>query len=150
MKLIEAEAAGEGVDTGRTAATIHAGREGIIHGSRTLIMQTPDGQILEPYSVSAGLDYPGIGPLHACLAADGRAEVLAITDREALEAAFELTITEGIIPALESAHALAVLSRRRFFTNDVIVITVSGRGDKDMDTYIEYFNTRRHESQPHQ
>lgn len=147
VKLIEAEAAGEGIDTGRTAATIHAGREGIIHGSRTLIMQTSDGQILEPYSVSAGLDYPGIGPLHACLAASGRAEVLAVTDREALEAAFELTVTEGIIPALESAHALAVLSRRRFLPDDVVVITVSGRGDKDMDTYIEYFNTRRYESQ---
>lgn len=138
VKLIAAEAAGKGVDTEETAATIHAGREGIIHGARTLVMQTADGQIIEPYSISAGLDYPGIGPLHAYLATSGRAEVLAITDSEALDAAITLTRMEGIIPALESAHALAVLDRKRFNRDDVVVVNVSGRGDKDLHTYLEF------------
>lgn len=112
VRLIAAEAAGKGIGTGQTAATIHVGSEGIIHGARTLVMQTTDGQIVEPYSISAGLDYPGIGPLHAFLATSGRAEVLAVTDTEALDAALTLTRVEGIIPALESAHALAVLRRK--------------------------------------
>lgn len=137
VRLIAAEAAGKGIDTEESAATIHLGREGIIHGSRTLVMQTPDGQIVEPYSVSAGLDYPGIGPMHAYLAEEGRSEVLAITDTEALEAAFRLTKTEGIIPALESAHALAVLEKKKFRPEDIVVINLSGRGDKDMQTYIK-------------
>lgn len=136
VKLIAAEAAGKGVDSGETAATIHAGSEGIIHGSRTLVMQTPDGQIVEPYSISAGLDYPGIGPLHAYLATSGRAEVLAVTDTEALDAAMTLTRNEGIIPALESAHALAVLDKKRFRHDDIVVINLSGRGDKDLHTYL--------------
>ena len=137
VKLIAAEAAGKGVDSGESAATIHLGKEGIIHGSRTLVMQTEDGQITEPYSVSAGLDYPGIGPLHAYLSDEGRAEVLAVTDDEALDAAFRLTSMEGIIPALESAHALAVLEMKTFNPEDVVVINLSGRGDKDMKTYID-------------
>ncbi len=136
VKLVAAEAAGLGIDSGKSAATMQLGREGIIHGSRTLVMQTADGQITEPYSISAGLDYPGVGPLHAFLATSGRAEVLAVTDSEALEAAFRLTRTEGIIPALESAHALAVLDRKKFLEEDVVVINVSGRGDKDMQTYL--------------
>lgn len=142
VKLIAAEAAGKGVDSGESAATIHLGREGIIHGSRTLVMQTEDGQIIEPYSVSAGLDYPGIGPLHACLAEEGRAEVLAVTDDEALDAAFRLTSMEGIIPALESAHALAVLEMKKFKPEDVVVVNLSGRGDKDMKTYIDIRNKK--------
>lgn len=137
VRLIAAEAAGKGVDSGMTAATIHAGTEGIIHGARTLVMQDADGQITEPYSISAGLDYPGIGPLHAHLARTGRAEVLAVTDDEALRAAALLTRREGIIPALESAHALAVLDRRTFRPDDVVVINLSGRGDKDLQTYID-------------
>lgn len=143
VKLIAAEAAGLGVDTDESAATIHLGREGIIHGSRTLVMQTPDGQIIEPYSISAGLDYPGIGPLHANLAAQKRAEVLAVTDDEAVKAAFELTTEEGIIPALESAHALAVFGQKKFNPQDVVVLTVSGRGDKDMETYVRLFNANK-------
>ena len=115
--------------------TSHLGKEGIIHGSRTLVMQTDDGQIVEPYSVSAGLDYPGIGPLHAFLAEEKRAEVLAVTDEEALNAAFCLTEMEGIIPALESAHALAVLEQKTFRPEEIVVINLSGRGDKDMQTY---------------
>ncbi len=135
VKLIAAEAAGLGVDTNESAATIHLGKEGILHGSKTLIMQTDDGQIVEPYSISAGLDYPGIGPMHAFLAESGRAQVYAITDDEALQAALQLTRLEGIIPAIESSHALAVLAKHSFKPNDVIVLTVSGRGDKDMETY---------------
>ncbi len=138
--LIAAEAAGKGVDTGETAATMHAGSEGIIHGARTMVMQTPDGQIIEPYSISAGLDYPGIGPLHAFLATSGRAEVMAVTDKEALDAALHLTRAEGIIPALESAHALAVLDKKKFAPDDIVVINVSGRGDKDMHTYLANIN----------
>lgn len=135
--LIAAEAAGLGVESGQTAATIHKGTEGIIHGARTLVMQTPDGQIEEPYSISAGLDYPGIGPLHAFLARSGRAKVIAVTDCEALDAAMTATRLEGIIPALESAHALAVLDRMKFGRDETVVINVSGRGDKDMNTYLQ-------------
>ncbi|MCM1356917.1 MAG: tryptophan synthase subunit beta [Staphylococcus sp.] len=138
VRLIAAEAAGKGITSGETAATIHVGTEGIIHGARTLVMQTADGQIVEPYSISAGLDYPGIGPLHAYLASSGRVEVLAVTDAEALDAAMTLTRREGIIPALESAHALAVLDRRQFAPDDVVVVNVSGRGDKDLHTYLKY------------
>ncbi|MCM1256158.1 MAG: tryptophan synthase subunit beta [Duncaniella sp.] len=140
VKLIAAEAAGKGVDSGETAATMHVGTEGIIHGARTLVMQTEDGQIVEPYSISAGLDYPGIGPLHAFLGTSGRAEVLAVKDKEALDAALRLTRTEGIIPALESAHALAVLDMKKFKNDDIVVINVSGRGDKDMHTYLNNIN----------
>ena len=136
VRLIAAEAGGEGILSGRSAATIQLGREGIIHGARTLVMQTEDGQITEPYSISAGLDYPGIGPMHAFLSEEGREEVIAVDDSEALEAAYMLTRTEGIIPALESAHALAVLEKKKFAPSDVVVVNVSGRGDKDMETYI--------------
>lgn len=138
VKLVAAEAAGLGVDTDKTAATIQAGTEGIIHGARTLVMQTPDGQIIEPYSISAGLDYPGIGPLHAYLASTGRTKVLPVTDDEALRAAFRLTRIEGIIPALESAHALGALDKMDFKPDDIVVLNLSGRGDKDMHTYMAY------------
>lgn len=136
VKIVLAEAGGKGIDTGMSAATIQLGKIGIIHGSKTLVMQRQDGQIEEPYSISAGLDYPGIGPIHANLATNKRATVLAINDDEALNAAFELTRLEGIIPALESAHALGALGKLRFRPEDVVVLTVSGRGDKDMETYI--------------
>ncbi|HKL93638.1 MAG TPA: tryptophan synthase subunit beta [Bacteroidales bacterium] len=137
-QLIAIEAAGKGTDTDETAASILLGRLGILHGSKSLIMQTEDGQIIEPYSISAGLDYPGVGPLHAHLARTGRSTVLAATDAEALTAAMELTRMEGIIPALESAHALAGLSKITFKPEDVVVVNLSGRGDKDMDTYLRY------------
>ena len=147
VKLVAAEAAGLGVDTPETAATILLGKRGIIHGSRTFVMQDEDGQIVEPYSVSAGLDYPGIGPLHAHLADTKRTEVLAITDDEALLAAKELTRLEGIIPALESSHALGVFQQKRFRPDDLVVLTLSGRGDKDMETYINSFSkTANHEN----
>lgn len=136
VRIVLAEAAGGGVESGRSAATLHLGLPGIIHGARTLVMQDNDGQIEEPYSISAGLDYPGIGPMHADLFARGRAEVVAVTDREAVEAAYELTRLEGIIPALESAHALGALGRLRFGPDELVVLTVSGRGDKDMETYL--------------
>ncbi len=138
VRLIAAEAAGLGTDTPMTAATIKVGTEGIIHGSRTMVMQTDDGQIIEPYSISAGLDYPGVGPLHSYLATSGRSEVIAITDTQALEAAMRLTRTEGIIPALESSHALGVLDVRKFAPSDTVVINLSGRGDKDMQAYKEF------------
>ena len=138
VRFLVAEAAGKGVDTGLSAATIQLGKEGIIHGCRTLIMQDEDGQIEEPYSISAGLDYPGIGPIHAYMANEGRSKVFAITDDEALKAAFELTALEGIIPALESSHALGILEKQQFNKNDVVVINLSGRGDKDMSTYVQY------------
>jgi tryptophan synthase beta chain len=138
VKLIAVEAAGKGVDSGETAATMVKGRPGVIHGSRTMLMQTEDGQITEPYSVSAGLDYPGIGPIHSYLHQKGRVLFDNVTDDEALEAAYRLTRLEGIIPALESAHALAWLAKHKFNKDDVVVVTVSGRGDKDMDTYIRY------------
>lgn len=137
VKLVAVEAAGLGLDSGETAASIARGTEGIIHGSRTMLMQTDDGQITEPYSISAGLDYPGVGPLHAYLAQQGRATVLSATDQEALDAAKLITLKEGIIPALESAHALAALPKLKFKKDDLVVVTVSGRGDKDMETYIK-------------
>jgi tryptophan synthase beta chain len=135
VKLVEAEAAGLGIDTEYTAATIHCGRDGVLHGCRTILMQTEDGQVIEPYSISAGLDYPGIGPVHANLARSGRAQVLPITDKQAVDAAFELTQMEGILPALESAHALGCLPLMKFKPTDIVVVNLSGRGDKDMDTY---------------
>lgn len=136
VKIVLAEAGGKGIDTLMSAATIQLGRLGIIHGARTLVMQDEDGQITEPYSISAGLDYPGIGPMHANLAKQHRATVLAINDDEAVRAAYELTRLEGIIPALESAHALGALEKMNFRPTDVVVLTVSGRGDKDIETYL--------------
>jgi len=140
VKLIAAEAAGLGVNSGKSAATTTLGKTGIIHGSKTLLMQTTDGQIIEPHSVSAGLDYPGIGPLHAHLFDSERAKFMSITDKEAMEAGLELTQLEGIIPAIESAHALAVFKKNEFKSSDIIVLNLSGRGDKDLDTYINYFD----------
>lgn len=137
VQLVSAEAAGLGVESGQTSATSLLGTSGIIHGSKTLLMQDGDGQIEEPYSISAGLDYPGVGPLLAWLARSGRATVFAATDEEALQAALLCTRMEGIIPALESAHALAVLDRLPLKGDDVVVLNLSGRGDKDMETYIE-------------
>jgi tryptophan synthase beta chain len=137
VKIVLAEAAGKGIDSGESAATIQLGTTGIIHGAKTLVMQTEDGQIMEPYSISAGLDYPGIGPMHACMAKAGRSKVLAIDDREALAAAMELTRLEGIIPALESAHALGVFGKKQFKPEDMVVMCLSGRGDKDMETYMQ-------------
>lgn len=138
VRLIAVEAAGLGVDSGESAATSVLGKEGIIHGSRTLLMQTEDGQIVEPYSISAGLDYPGIGPLHAHLIDSGRAEAIAITDDEALAAALFLSRTEGIIPALETAHAFAALDKMNYGPDDVLVVCLSGRGDKDLAAFTEY------------
>ncbi|MCB9291407.1 MAG: tryptophan synthase subunit beta [Lewinellaceae bacterium] len=139
VRLIAVEAAGHGIHSGESAATSVLGTKGIIHGSRTLLMQTEDGQIIEPYSLSAGLDYPGIGPLHAHLIASGRAEAVSITDDEALASAYFLSRKEGIIPALETAHAFAALDKVSFQADDVVVICLSGRGDKDLDTYIRHF-----------
>ena len=136
VKMVLAEAAGHGIDTDYTAATIHCGTEGIIHGARTMVMQTADGQIKEAFTISAGLDYPGIGPMHANLAKQGRIDVLAIKDNEAIRAGYELTRMEGIIPAIESAHAIAALQHLKFKKDDVVVLTVSGRGDKDVETYL--------------
>jgi tryptophan synthase beta chain len=136
VRLIAVEAAGEGLNSGRSAATTNLGTKGILHGSRSLVMQTADGQVVEPHSISAGLDYPGIGPLHAHLFSSGRAEFYSATDKEALSAAFRLAKMEGIIPALESAHALAILEKISFTKEDHIVICLSGRGDKDLDTYM--------------
>ncbi|MDE5420029.1 tryptophan synthase subunit beta [Labilibaculum sp. DW002] len=136
VNLVAVEASGMGVDSGETAATITIGDVGFIHGSKTLLMQDDDGQIIEPYSISAGLDYPGVGPLHAHLAESGRAQFLSVTDQEALDAAMVLAKTEGIIPALESAHALAALEKMKFTKDDVVVLNLSGRGDKDMETYM--------------
>ena len=138
VKIILAEAGGKGIDSGESAATIHLGTKGVLHGCKTLLMQTEDGQITEPYSISAGLDYPGIGPMHANLAVQNRAQVVDVNDDEALKAAFELTRNEGIIPALESAHALAALEKVKFKPEDIVVLTLSGRGDKDLDTYFKY------------
>jgi len=136
VRLVSAEAAGLGVDSGQTAATSLLGSPGIIHGSKTLLMQNEDGQIEEPYSISAGLDYPGVGPLHSWLAKTGRAMVYAATDEEALQAALLCTRKEGIIPALETAHALAVLEKISPGKEETVVVNLSGRGDKDMETYI--------------
>lgn len=143
VKLIAIEAAGMGVDSGESAATSVLGSIGIIHGSKTLLMQTKDGQIVEPYSISAGLDYPGIGPQHAHLIQSGRAKVYSATDEEALRAAMELSRIEGIIPALESAHALAVLEKMTLSNTDLLVINLSGRGDKDLATYIDYIENSK-------
>ncbi len=137
-KLIGAEAAGKGINSHETAATLSIGSIGIIHGSKTYLMQNTDGQITEPYSISAGLDYPGVGPLHAYLHDTKQATYFAITDQEALNAAKELIYLDGIIPALESAHAFAVLPKIKFRKKDIVVINLSGRGDKDMDTYLKY------------
>ncbi len=136
VALIAVEADGLGVATGKSAATTQLGSEGIIHGSKTLLIQNNEGQITEPYSISAGLDYPGIGPLHAHLFTSGRATFIGVTDKEALNAAYRLTKTEGIIPALESAHALAALDKLDLSPNDTVVVNLSGRGDKDMETYM--------------
>lgn len=138
-RLIGAEAAGEGVDTGKTAATTSVGKEGILHGTKTILMQTPDGQVMEAHSISAGLDYPGIGPLHAWLHHTKQATYLPVTDMEAIDAAGKLTRMEGIIPALETAHALAALDRLELHADDIVVVNLSGRGDKDMTTYQQYF-----------
>ena len=138
VKIIAVEAAGCGVDTGMSAATTALGTTGILHGSKSLLMQTADGQVTEPHSISAGLDYPGIGPMHANLFKTKRATFISITDEDALKAAFHLSKTEGIIPALETAHAFAVLHQIKFKEDDVVVINLSGRGDKDLDTYMKY------------
>jgi tryptophan synthase beta chain len=138
VQLIAVEAAGEGVDTGKSAATTALGTPGILHGSKSLLMQTEDGQVVEPHSISAGLDYPGIGPLHAHLFTSQRARYLHATDQEALDAAMELSRTEGIIPALETAHAFSVLGKIKWKPSDQIVICLSGRGDKDLATYMQH------------
>jgi tryptophan synthase beta chain len=138
VALIAVEAAGLGVDSGESAATSQLGEVGIIHGSKTILMQDEYGQIVEPYSISAGLDYPGVGPLHAFLHETKRAKFMNATDKEALKAAYELTKIEGIIPALETAHALAVLPKIKFKKDQVVVVNLSGRGDKDLEIYIKY------------
>ena len=138
VQIVLAEAAGKGTDTPFSAATIHLGKPGVLHGARTLVMQDDNGTVAEPYSISAGLDYPGIGPMHADLAMRHRTTVLAINDDEAVKAALALTRTEGIIPALESAHALGALDHLNLRPDDIAVLTVSGRGDKDMDTYLKH------------
>ncbi|KFF00778.1 tryptophan synthase subunit beta [Chryseobacterium formosense] len=137
VKIIAAEAGGLGIDSGKSAATTLLGTLGVLHGSKSLVMQTKAGQVIEPHSISAGLDYPGIGPFHANLFKEKRAEFFSINDEEALRSAFDLTKLEGIIPALESAHALAVLDKKKFNENDIVVICLSGRGDKDMETYLK-------------
>ena len=137
VKIIAAEAGGFGVNSGKSAATTFLGTTGVLHGSKSIVMQTNDGQVIEPHSISAGLDYPGIGPFHANLFKNNRAEFFSINDDEALESAFELTKLEGIIPALESSHALQVLKKKNFQKDDVVVICLSGRGDKDMETYLK-------------
>lgn len=137
VKLIAAEAGGLGISSGKSAATTFLGTLGVLHGSKSIVMQTEDGQVIEPHSISAGLDYPGIGPMHANLFTENRAEFFSVDDKDALKSAFELTKLEGIIPALESAHALAVLDQKKFAKDDVVVICLSGRGDKDMETYLK-------------
>ena len=138
--IIAVEAAGKGIDSGESAATSALGKVGIIHGSKTLLMQTTDGQITEPYSISAGLDYPGVGPMHAHLYQSGRGEFISITDAEAMDAGLQMSKLEGIIPAIETSHAFAIFKYRKFNPDDILVINLSGRGDKDLETYIEYFN----------
>jgi len=138
VRLVAVEAAGLGVNSGRSAATTFLGKPGILHGSKTLLMQTEDGQVTEPHSISAGLDYPGIGPVHAHLFDIGRAEFVAVEDEAAMKAGIELSRLEGIIPAIESAHALSALNDIAFKSDDIIVINLSGRGDKDLDTYIKW------------
>lgn len=139
VNIVAVEAAGKGIHTGESAATSALGKEGIIHGSKTLLMQSPDGQITEPYSISAGLDYPGVGPMHANLFETKRAQFISITDEDAMNWGIKLSKTEGIIPAIESAHAFAVLDEMKFKPSDIVVINLSGRGDKDLNTYIDYF-----------
>jgi tryptophan synthase beta chain len=138
VQLIAAEAGGHGINSGMSAATTFLGKMGILHGSKSILMQTEDGQVVEPHSISAGLDYPGIGPMHAHLWDSGRAKYFAITDEESLTAGFELSKLEGIIPAIETAHALAVLPYLKAGVNETIIINLSGRGDKDLDTYMKY------------
>lgn len=138
VKIIATEAGGLGVDSGKSAATTALGTLGVLHGSKSLVMQTEDGQVVEPHSISAGLDYPGIGPFHANIFKEGRAEFISVNDDEALKMAYELTKIEGIIPALESSHALAVLNKKIFKKDEVVVICLSGRGDKDMETYLKH------------
>lgn len=138
VNLVGVEAAGKGIDSGESAATLALGKPGVLHGSKTILMQTEDGQVVEPYSISAGLDYPGIGPLHAHLFEVGRVKFLSATDEEAMNAGIELSRLEGIIPAIESAHALAALKQLDLDTDDVVVVNVSGRGDKDLETYIKW------------
>jgi tryptophan synthase beta chain len=137
VRIVAVEAAGHGIASGMSAATTQLGKPGILHGSRSLLMQTDDGQVVEPHSISAGLDYPGIGPLHANLFETGRGVFLSATDEEALLAAFEVSRLEGIIPALETAHAFAVLDRLGLVKSDRVVVCLSGRGDKDMSTYMQ-------------
>ena len=139
VNIIAVEAAGKGVYSGESAATSALGKEGIIHGSKTLLMQTPDGQITEPYSISAGLDYPGVGPLHAHLYKSKRAEFISIPDQEAMDWGLTLSQMEGIIPAIETAHAFAVLDIKKFKPEDIVIFNCSGRGDKDLETFIDYF-----------
>ena len=139
VKIIAVEAAGHGVDSGESAATTVLGNEGVLHGSRSILMQTDDGQVIEPYSISAGLDYPGIGPQHAWLFKSGRGEYVSATDEEAMQAGLQLTKLEGIIPAIESSHALAHLEKMNFKGDETVVICLSGRGDKDLDNYMKYF-----------
>lgn len=139
VKIIAVEASGKGINSGQSAATSQLGRVGVIHGSKTLLMQTEDGQITEPYSISAGLDYPGIGPMHANLFTSKRAQFISVTDDEAMNAGLMLSQKEGIIPAIESAHAFAALDQLNFKKTDVVVINLSGRGDKDLESYINYF-----------
>ena len=138
VKLIAVEAAGLGVNSGQSAATTALGTTGVLHGSKSLVMQTKDGQVVEPHSISAGLDYPGIGPLHASLYESGRATFLSVTDEDALAAGFQLAKLEGIIPALETAHALFALKQIEFKKDDQVVVCLSGRGDKDLETYMQY------------
>ncbi len=138
VNLIGVEAAGRGIDSGESAATTALGKSGVLHGSKTLLMQTEDGQVVEPYSISAGLDYPGIGPMHAHLFEIGRVKYVSVTDDQAMEAGIELSRTEGIIPAIETAHAIAALRKFEFAPDDVVVINLSGRGDKDLETYIKW------------
>jgi len=140
VRLIAVEAAGLGVNSGKSAATTQLGKPGILHGSKTLLMQTEDGQVVEPHSISAGLDYPGIGPVHAHLFASGRGEFLAVEDEDAMKAGIELSRMEGIIPAIETAHAVSVLKQLKYKASDIIVINLSGRGDKDLETYIKWGN----------
>ncbi|MDA8686614.1 tryptophan synthase subunit beta [Robiginitalea sp.] len=139
VRIVAAEAAGKGVDSGESAATSALGKVGVIHASKTLLMQSPDGQITEPYSISAGLDYPGVGPMHAHLVASGRADFVPVTDQEAMTAGRELAELEGIIPAIETSHALALLAKGYFPEQSLVVLNLSGRGDKDLQTYIDYF-----------
>jgi tryptophan synthase beta chain len=142
VRLVGLEAAGKGIDSGHSAATTALGKPGILHGSKSLLIQSPDGQVIEPYSISAGLDYPGIGPLHAHLFVTGRATFVPITDEEAMEAGLLCSRLEGIIPAIETAHALAYLEKLNAAPDEVVVICLSGRGDKDLQTYINWFGNR--------